>query len=250
MPSIQAVAFAFMSPDALWVILKYKGYKILVAGDRGEVTPPAGVKNLLVMVPDFKQIRALAPVADQIHRVLVLAKGQHAAVVKQGIPLLDATVQPDGSLAHGEIKTAEQYKQEIEKLAVEVDLAPLAKAPLPLPTPKKTKVPDTLVGYVVDYVDSLVPADFPLATLVTKPAVLFCLGNLTKPEYKASLKAAVQAGLDNQAAKNLYRWVQQYSVIIADAAHVAVTKAEPTGKIAMRYAVPQEDLDLIVSVYR
>lgn len=249
MPSIQAVAFAFMSPDALWVILKYKGYKILVAGDRGEVTPPPGVKNLLVMVPDFKQVRALAPVADQIHRVLVLAKGQHAAVVKQGIPLLDAVVQPDGSLAHGEVKTAEQYKQEIERLAVEMDLAPLVKAPLPPPTPKKTRVPDTLAGYM-DHVDSLVPADFPLDTLVTRPAVLFCLGNLTKPEYKASLKAAVQAGLDNQAGKNLYRWVQQYSCIIADAAHVAITKAEPTGKIAMRYAVPQEDLDLIVSTYR
>lgn len=249
MASIQAVGFAIMSPESLWVILKYRDYKILVANEDGTVVVPAGTKNLVVIAPDFKRLNALAPMADQIHRVLVMAKGQHPAVLKRGIPLLDAVVQPDGSLVPCEVKPAQQYRNEIEREAVEIDLA-VPVVPVTAPPPaKRTKTPGTLAAHV-DHIGSLVPASFPLDSLISKPAGLFCLGSLSRQEYKASLKAAVQAGLDDQAAKHLYRWVQQYSVVIANAAQAAITKAESTGKLAARFAVPQEDLDLIVSVYR
>jgi hypothetical protein len=248
MPTIKVIAVANMSPEAMRIILLHKGYKISVTGEHGAMPTLAEGRRHLILVPDYRQLDALAPQADMIHRVVVIARGHHEAVVQRGIPLLDAIIN-DGILQYTDLKTAEQYYQAVENDAIDLVLGETAAVTEPTKRVTHTSQPATLAAYL-DTVNSQFPDQDAFDRCVATPSCLYCLKALSKDDYRAAVHAAIAAGLDKATAKSLYLWVKQYQAVIYDAAAEALKRAVPTERVAQRHGVPTEDLDLLVAAFR
>lgn len=248
MATIKVIGVANMSPEAMRIILLHKGYKISVTGEQGALPTLVEGRRHLILVPDYRQLDALAPQADLIHRVVVTARGHHEAVVQRGIPLLDATIN-DGILQYTDLKTAEQYYQAVENNAVDLVLG---ATPAVVESPKRvtrTSQPKTMAAYL-DTVRLQFPDQDAFDRCVATPSCLYCLKALSKDDFRAAVHAAITAGLDKTVAKSLYLWVKQYQAVIYDAAAEALKRAVPTEKVAQRHGVPTEDLDLLVAAFR
>ena len=259
MSKVKAVAFAFFSPDGLRIILKSKNYRVYMHTSADELPVLKDEARNLVIVPNIDRLDDLLPLADKIHRVVVLARGKHEAVIQRGIPMVDSIIGDD-AIEMVPVRTAERYCQAVEEEAVEIELTterakPFQPRPVIPPTPAANEsdegTPQTLTQYVdhlAEIWETVVDLDFDQS--LVEPAALYCVGELSNDDIKIVLRKLIKHGLDKDEAKNFYAWLKEYLGLVLDAAREAVGGESTMMNIAKRYEVPVGDLQLIADVYK
>jgi len=255
---VKTVAFAFFSPDGLRIILKSKNYRVYMHTNADELPALKDEARNLVIVPNIDRLDDLLPIADKIHRVVVLARGKHEAVIQRGIPMVDSIIGDD-VIEMVPVRTAERYCQAVEEEAVEIELSaerakPFQPRPVITPTPAADEsegTPQTLTQYVdhlAEIWETVVDLDFDQS--LVEPAALYCVGELSNDDIKIVLRKLIKHGLDKNEAKDFYAWLKEYLSLVLDAAREAIGGESTMMNIAKRYEVPVGDLQLIADVYK
>jgi len=253
-PTAKTVAFAFFSPDGLRVIFMNKNYRVFMHTSADELPPLKEEARNLVIVPNIDRLNDLAPLTDRIHRIIVLARGKHEAIIQRGIPLVDSIVRED-EIEMVPTRTAERYCQAVEEEAVDIELSVKPEVPKQSKVRKKPEVelqeetPSTLTQYIDHLAENWVVVDLDFDHDLVEPTALFLVGETTQDEFKLKLKKLIKHGFAKETARSFYSWAKSYLELILDAAREAIEDDAVMINIAKRYAVPIGDLQLIADVY-
>lgn len=256
--SIPTVAFAYLSPVALRVFLKYSGgYRVTVFVDENnfELLGDKPSKNIVIL-PNFAKRSKLLPYADRIGRLIVLVNNNHQELVDRGIPILDAVIDDEGDL-HKKSKqhTPHYFAKLIHEAATDLDIE--------TPTPPKSKGASsgdkstrdnkTLDNWF-DSFDSAAGEEVDLDDVMV-PACQFLVGELGKGDFQNALKAVVSDGIDKKLVISFYRWAtsDSYAIALGKAikAHLWPESDDmPSMKAtAKRFSVDIQDLDILEGIY-
>ena len=188
MPKVSAVVFAFLSPNALRSILSSKGYRVSIYDGTVESLHLRSddVEHNIVVLPNFKNRYGLAEYSNLIHRVLVLADGQHHSMVNAGLEVVDSQLGLDG-IKWTESHTPNQYVGFIETKSNDLDVTPVVRAK-PKKREKKPSIPQPQsLDAWLDYLNELdMDADFDKE--IEQPVCSFLMSELGYKELKQQLR--------------------------------------------------------------
>jgi len=257
--TIPTVAFAFLSPDALRIFLEIKNYRVSVfTGDIStlnlrEHKPDSNI----IILPNFAKRGLLAPIADQIGRLVVLTNGRHEELLDYNIPILDATFDTnDGQIVPLEDMTPNYYVTKIGEAAVGLELS---AAHAEAPVQKKVQVPKapiTLDAWL-DKIDAACPDDTVFAQQVEYPICQYLVGELGRADFQGAMKALVSAGTEKQVVQNFYKWLtNDYADSMASAMiecldlnPVPGKQELPASALAAKHKVAERDIQLLEKIY-
>lgn len=253
--SVPTVAFAYLSPVALRVFLKFGGgYKVsLFTGEELDLNSARPSKNIVVL-PNFANVSKLAPYADQIGRLIILSNNQHNKLAQVGIPILDAVVDEDGNLHRTKPRTPHYYTKLIDEAAVDFEInRPTEQRSTPPEKKKSEKKPKTLDNWF-DILDSAV-GESSFETVET-PICLFLSGEIGKGDFQNALKAlAADEAADQKALRAFYKWATttDYARSLSKAVRAylwpSTDEAPSISRVAKEFGVDEQDLDILEGVY-
>jgi hypothetical protein len=255
---VPTVAFAYLSPVALRVFLKFGGgYRVHVfTGDELDLSLGKPSSNIVVL-PNFANRHKLAPYADQIGRLIVLSNNQHNKLAEAGVPILDAVIDDDGNVHRAKPRTPHYYTKLINDAAVGLEIGKSEDEPTKKPAAKeKSKVKPKTLDNWLDLLDKAVSEDTDTATELEDPICLYLVGELGKGDFQNALKALTTTeDADKKSVRVFYKWAttSDYARNLSKAARVYLwpdtDEAPSISEVAKKFGVEILDLDLLEGIY-
>lgn len=254
---VPSVSFAYLSPVALRVFLKFGGgYRVSVfTGNEEEldISPDKPSKNIVIL-PNFANRHRLVPYADHIGRLIVLSNNQHAQIVAAGVPILDAVVDDDGNVHQSKPRTPHYYTKLIDEAAVDLELISGEATPSKTSQKKSKKKTKTLDNWL-SVLDIAVDEDTDVEDEVEVPVCLFFVGELGKGDFQNALKALATEAADKKSIRAFYKWAtaSDYARDLSKAARAYMwpssSDAPSISKVAKQFGVDDQDLDILEGIY-
>lgn len=250
MSSVSAVAFAFMTPEAIRVFLQIAGYHVSVFDGNPESLDlrPGKPSSNVVILPNFAKRDMLEQHADQIGSLVLLTNGRHEDIIDLDIPILDSEIDGD-DIRQARDRTPRFYTKKIKEAGAPLSL----KAAKKVKQPEPPRDPETLDQWF-DAIDQVFPKEGSFDHDVEYPVCQFLMGQLSRKELQGAMKIVVRKGADKDTVRQFYQWLTQRSDKMSAAMKAylmprAESEALTVPATAKKFKVDPIDISLIESVY-
>jgi len=264
--SIKAVGFAFFSPEVVVMFADHDNSHIHVYPSKsGKSLELSEDRDNVVVLMSLDKRYTLVDFADSIHRLLVFGKPDD--LLKLGLPLLDATVDEDGTVVPLHRQSRATMHTRIEEDAVPLSLVSDVSSTIILTAKKISQEPTVNLSFVsrLRALRSEVKAagntiDF--VADVGMPAVLRIMNDYTREQIKDSCKKmVVDGGVSEASARDFFRWIEgigyQVSGITLGSAlekflypQGSAEEKPKAEDLAKRFNVDKSDIEFVAQSYQ
>ena len=241
--TIRSVAFAFLGPDALRIVLVSKGYHVsMYSGDPKTLTFRSDGNNIVITSINTDR-NTLFTYADKIKFLILHTEGQFSDAAALGLPILDIT-DKDGDNKLVRNNTPSDYVRMIEGTKSSITLTSGQEKPV---KKQKKSWPDTYDGWLslleklVDIEDFVSTVEMPIYNYITKMT--------DKDALKQTMKGIINSDRTKKAITLCYKWLVGSSGEALSKAFIAFTaNTDNIYEIAEHFDVDPDDLLLLYSI--